>query len=43
MGPDTFSQKAEPAAVTTRHGLLSLFHDDNLETRDGYHIQVPGV
>jgi hypothetical protein len=43
MGVPTSPTKAEPAAVTTRHGLLSLFHDDNSETRDVYYIQTPGV
>ncbi len=43
MAASPFPTKAEPAAVTTRHGLLSLFHDEHLETRDAYHIQDPGV
>ena len=43
MASLTFAPKAEAAVVTTRCDLLSLFHDDNLETRDAYHIHRPGV
>ncbi len=43
MAPNTFPPKAEAAVVTTRCDLLSLFHDDNLETQSVYHIATPGV
>ena len=43
MAPDTFPTKSEAAAVTTCYGLVSHFHDEHLETRDAYHIALPGV
>ena len=38
-----FPKQTEPAAETTRGGLLSLFLDDELETQHAYHIQTPSV
>ena len=32
-----FPQKAEAAAVTTRYGLVSHFHDEHSETENVYH------
>jgi hypothetical protein len=43
MAPNTFPTKAEPAAVTTRHGLIIFSRNNSIGQIDDYHIQVPGV
>ncbi len=37
MASLTFPTMVEAAAVTTRYGLMSHFHDEHLETENVYH------
>ena len=39
----TFPTKSEPAAVTTRYGLIVFSRNNSIGQIDVYHIQVPGV
>jgi hypothetical protein len=43
MTPCTFATKVEPAAVTTRHGLIVFSRKNSIGQVDAYHINAAGV